>query len=260
MLQRAGVSETGSCAVPGRPRHPKGHNYGSLRSILTSSVSALYYWAEWDAVCAQGHGDREAGQGEAMSRAYIIAVLILGVLVRVRCGQATPVGGDTTGQETVTPVVEETGSVVEETGAVAEATLATVVLTVEATATQMTLPSPATETPTSLPSGTPTPSPITATPTCTLWPTPVTAQGVVNHGAINVRAGPGTEFAILTVARQGQKVSIIGRTEDASWVLMLMPDGGRGWGWREFIDVESSLDAVEVSGVVITTSTGTPSG
>ena len=74
---------------------------------------------------------------------------------------------------------------------------------------------------------------------------------------MNVRGGPGTEFPILTMVHQGQQVSVVGRTEDASWILILTPDGQQGWAWREYIEVES-LERVGVSRLVLVTPTSAP--
>jgi len=193
-----------------------------------------------------------------MSRAHIVVILILGIVIRVRGCQAAPAASGNSGQGTLTPVVVEVEGTVEPTAATVELT-SEIVPTTQPTATQL-MPTPSTTaTATVLPSATPIPilSP-PPSPTCAPQPTPVTVEGVVSRRAMNMRAGPGTEFPILTMIYQDQRVSVVGRTEDSSWILILTSDGQQGWAWREFIEVES-LEGVEISGLVLVTPTSAPS-
>ena len=193
-----------------------------------------------------------------MTRAYIIAVVILGVLVRIGCGQATPAAGVRAGQETATPVVVETETAAEP-AVTAPEPIPEAVASAGATVPQPTPTLLATETPRPLQSSTPAPAQVlTASPTHTPRSTPVTLRGVVTRRAMNVRAGPGTDFPILTMIFQDQEVSVLGKTQDESWILILTPEGKQGWAWREYIDVESSLGQVGVSRVVVVTPTSAP--
>jgi len=182
-----------------------------------------------------------------MNRVCLAAFLILGTVVRIHCGQPTPGAGGKAVEGTATPVAAAES--------VAEPALAT---TEAATEPQPTSAPAATKTGTRLPSRTPTPAP-SATPSSTFasLPTGVTAQGIIDRGAMNVRAGPGTEFPIVSVVYEGQEVTIVGKTQDGSWVLMLTSDGQQGWGWREFIAIES-LDRVEVSPLILETPASAP--
>ena len=78
-----------------------------------------------------------------------------------------------------------------------------------------------TRTPTSLPrpTSTPTPTP-TRPPTARVLPGP--ASG------LNVRSGPGTAFPVLAQVRAGTRLTLLGRTEDASWLYV---DTGEVQGW-----------------------------
>ncbi len=191
-----------------------------------------------------------------MNRVCLAAFLILGTVVRIHCGQPTPGAGG--------KVVEGTPTPVAAAESVAEPALATTepapaaLASEEATDSQATSAPPATKTATHLPSRTPTlsPSPV-ASPTSTTLSTRVTVEGVIDRGAMNVRAGPGTEFPIVSVVYEGQEVTIVGKTQDGSWVLMLTTDGQQGWGWREFIAIES-LERVEISPLILETPTSAP--
>lgn len=108
----------------------------------------------------------------------------------------------------------------------------------------------ATPPPTLLPSPTPSPSPtITSTPTVPLSPPPTAtrpptatpsttppapvAMAVIEARALNVRAGPGIDYAIIGYAARDQCYRIIDRSEDGGW-LRLDFDGLVGWvsaGW-----------------------------
>ena len=59
--------------------------------------------------------------------------------------------------------------------------------------------------------------------------TPPTATALVNTGALNVRSGPGLNFGILEVVYQGTRVTLLGRTADATWVQIRTPNGIVGW-------------------------------
>ena len=192
-----------------------------------------------------------------MNRVCLAAILILGAVVRIHCAKPTPVAGDKAVEGTATRVAAATEGVAEPAVATGEPTSA-VVASEAATEPHPTSAPPATKAATRLPSSTPTlSSSPTASSTLTSLATRVTAKGIIDRGAMNVRAGPGTEFPIVSVVYEGQEVTIVGKTQDGSWVLMLTSDGQQGWGWREFIVIES-LDRVEVSRLIPETPTSTP--
>jgi cytoskeletal protein RodZ len=70
-------------------------------------------------------------------------------------------------------------------------------------------------TPTNTPDTPPTPTPELPTPS----PTPVILLATVNTNA-NLRAGPGTDFAIAGGLQPGQQIQIRGRTADGQWFLL----------------------------------------
>ncbi len=89
-----------------------------------------------------------------------------------------------------------------------------VTATVPPSPTATTTPTP-TPTPTlsPTPSATPTPHP---SPTAT--PTPPPPIGIVRARALNVRAGPGVDYAIIGYAALGQRFRITGANADCSWL------------------------------------------
>ncbi len=93
------------------------------------------------------------------------------------------------------------------------------------------LPTATPEPPTPTPEPpTPTPEPPTATPEIpTETPSPEPAQVEVAAAAVNLRSGPSTGFALAGRATQGQRLSILGRTEAGDWYQVTSPDGGEAW-------------------------------
>jgi len=104
------------------------------------------------------------------------------------------------------------------------------------------------------PSPTLTPSPVpTAAPRVPPMPgptvTPTRAPSVlVKPGqatGLNVRAGPGLEYAVLSRASAGDTLEPVGRDESKRWLLICCVDGGRdgvaddlGWVLAELVDVQ----------------------
>lgn len=95
-----------------------------------------------------------------------------------------------------------------------------------------------TDTPSSTPTATVTPSP-TYTPTPTLIPTSIPI-GVVTVENLNVRWGPSLEYEYAGALYKGDKVIILGRTPEGSWLQIETPEIRSGWVVAKFI--ESSKD------------------
>ncbi|MFQ5614159.1 MAG: DUF3048 domain-containing protein [Anaerolineae bacterium] len=134
---------------------------------------------------------------------------------------------------------------------------ATAPLTATATAGQ----TPATSTPTG--TSTPTPAAIpTATPTAAATPLTVApVQAVVNSDNVNLRGGPGTNYARLGQVQTGQAVEVVGRNADSSWWQICCPleDGRESWISAEFLDVDAPPEAAQTAvAQVASPSTRTP--
>jgi hypothetical protein len=72
---------------------------------------------------------------------------------------------------------------------------------------------------------------------------PGDADAVVNVGA-NVRLGPGLTYGTIAGGlNAGEKVTVIGRNSDASWINILMPDGEtEGWIFAALLNINPALD------------------
>jgi hypothetical protein len=68
-------------------------------------------------------------------------------------------------------------------------------------------------------------------------PTPVPVTGrVMAQPALNVRAGPGTTYAILAQVLPGTEVAIVGTTPDQRWWQIRLPGEVVGWVSAQYVD------------------------
>ncbi|MCU0507400.1 MAG: META domain-containing protein [Anaerolineae bacterium] len=69
-------------------------------------------------------------------------------------------------------------------------------------------------------------------------PAPSTPTGrVTGASALNIRSGPGTNFPVIGVAREGDEGTIVGKSEDGGWWAFDAPQvpGGVAWASADFI-------------------------
>jgi uncharacterized protein YgiM (DUF1202 family) len=100
-------------------------------------------------------------------------------------------------------------------------------------------PAPSAEapaTPTALPAGTPSPAAL---------PTPA-VEAVVNNDSLNLRAGPGQDFAVLGVFTQGTALVVLGQDGGGDWLEVQVPDGRTGWMARAYLTVNVDLTTIGV--------------
>jgi uncharacterized protein YgiM (DUF1202 family) len=98
----------------------------------------------------------------------------------------------------------------------------------------------ATTAPTSPPTNTvpPTRTPVpSSTPTVT--PGPVIRAVVDSGQAVNVREGPGRNFAPIGSVTPGTIVQVIGRSGDGSWIQVRLDDGREGWMSADLLAIEA---------------------
>ncbi|MBN1933523.1 MAG: SH3 domain-containing protein [Anaerolineae bacterium] len=98
---------------------------------------------------------------------------------------------------------------------------------------------------------TPTPEP-TAMPEPTATPAPTAApvsaaQATVNSATLNLRAGPGTNYAKLGAVRQGDVLNVIGKNENGSWIKIAASNGVEAWVSVEFVTLSSPLSGVALA-------------
>ncbi len=93
------------------------------------------------------------------------------------------------------------------------------------------------ELPTFTPTPTITPTP-TQTPTPTPTPLPVYKAQIVAE-LVNLRAGPGDAYQVLSILPQGDEVVLKGRSADDAWVWVRTAAGEQGWLFAELLQVAS---------------------
>ncbi len=140
---------------------------------------------------------------------------------------------------TVPSAVQATAPVLTVEPSVPTPTTAAPVLTVEPS---VPTPPPATPPVLALEPPLPTPTPVAppATATAAPEPAPSTASpsaapaapqpdGVVLAQTINLRAGPGAEYAVLRQLAANQPLTILGQVAHRDWLEVRLPDGQQGW-------------------------------
>jgi hypothetical protein len=102
-------------------------------------------------------------------------------------------------------------------------------------------PLPAAES--TLPPPTPTP-----TPTSTPAPVAVPVAATVTTDRLNLRSGPSTEIARLTVVTRGMQLIVTGQIDDCAWLRVTAPDGVQGWvsGDPQFTSLDAACTAIPV--------------
>ena len=101
-----------------------------------------------------------------------------------------------------------------------------------------------TPTPTSAHTATPTQSP---TATTTLTATPVPGQmATIGEDLVNLRAGPGTDYAIIAQLAAGAELQIVGRGAENDWVYVQPEDGDAGWVFASYLTGIDDMDALVV--------------
>ncbi len=69
----------------------------------------------------------------------------------------------------------------------------------------------------------------TATETAVPQPTESTPLLLLSVPAANVRSGPGMEYAVIGVVREGESVPVLGASDGGAWIEISLPAGGEGW-------------------------------
>jgi hypothetical protein len=107
-------------------------------------------------------------------------------------------------------------------------------------------------TPTSEPEADPEPA-ATAAAVAATGPGPVdpgSADAAANTNA-NVRSGPGLAYGITGGLNAGETVSLIGRTNDSSWLQIEMADGDEGWVFAQLLTTNAAVDVGQLAVVEV---------
>jgi hypothetical protein len=91
---------------------------------------------------------------------------------------------------------------------------------------------------------------------------PGTADAAANT-TVNVRNGPGLSYGITGGLEKGEKVSLIGRNEAATWLQIKRSDDSEGWAFASLMTVNSTVSVSALAVVEVAppgASTGTTAG
>jgi hypothetical protein len=185
------------------------------------------------------HPDKEEIMGHLTRRWSLVVILVLAVLLLAGCPPpeqtATEIAVAPTEPEQVQAPVEATpapptNNPVPPTPVPPTDTLAPPT------------PTPVPPTPTPVP---PTPTPVPPTPTPV--PEPEAPQAVASRN-MNVRGGPGTDYAVIGSAETGDSFDITGKNEDGSWYEVCCFAGDeKGWLSASLVTLEGDAAAIEVA-------------
>lgn len=100
--------------------------------------------------------------------------------------------------------------------------------------------------------GDPTSTPIPPSPTPTAL---LTAQAQVIGDALNVRSGPGTEYAVVGQIRRDETYHVVGRNANSSWWQICCLAGDAGWVASNLVRVSGPAEAVVAVEAALPTTT-----
>lgn len=84
----------------------------------------------------------------------------------------------------------------------------------------------------------------------TIQPTPKASRndGVVQSYRLNMRAGPDITYPVVSVVRQGERVTLLGRAEGLPWVYVRAQDDTEGWisSAAEFLTVSDPIESLPI--------------
>lgn len=93
-----------------------------------------------------------------------------------------------------------------------------------------------------------------AAATQSMRPTPAadgrpTAQIAMTGSRLNIRSGPGTSFGIIGKALPRERLVVLGRNSDSTWVQLEVPDltGGMGWVAANFVTLSAPMADLPVT-------------
>ncbi len=71
-------------------------------------------------------------------------------------------------------------------------------------------------------------------------------KAIINTPLVNIRSGPSTDFAIVTIVERGEEYAITGKNVDGDWWQVCCIETQVGWVAAEFVDPDGAVDSVGV--------------
>ncbi len=78
-------------------------------------------------------------------------------------------------------------------------------------------------------------------------------SAIVLANRLNVRAGPGTDQAVVAALVSGEQVQLVGRTENSQWLKVQLGNGNSGWAAARWLKPDIEVESLPVSGTATTT-------
>lgn len=84
------------------------------------------------------------------------------------------------------------------------------------------------------------------TPTAVPTPTTVAAQATVQVETLNVRSGPGTTFDRIASAKRGEKLTVLGQSNNCAWLQVRTSSNVQGWvaGGAQFVTLSATCNTI----------------
>ena len=100
---------------------------------------------------------------------------------------------------------------------------------------------------TNTPPPTTTPPPTaTPVPTQTYTPTPTKALLVTNAEQTYVFIGPGGNYGLLGIYTKGFELEVVGRNDEATWLMIIIPPEQQGWISKEEINITVDINSLKI--------------
>jgi uncharacterized protein YraI len=74
-------------------------------------------------------------------------------------------------------------------------------------------------------------------------------EGLVTATRLRVRSGPGTDFPAVGGLENGDRIIVLGRSENNAWLAILYPDNletGTGWVGVRFVELSSPVESLPI--------------
>jgi len=87
-------------------------------------------------------------------------------------------------------------------------------------------------------------------PSIAIQSLPVSAVEELNNAAAvssaraNVRSGSAANYPVITVVNQGERVGVLGRNSDSSWLYIRTPSGIEGWIYTPLLNVQLDIPSL----------------
>jgi hypothetical protein len=75
------------------------------------------------------------------------------------------------------------------------------------------------------------------------------AQATVTNTTLNLRAGPGTGYQQVGSVRKDDKLTILGRNPEGTWIKIAAPDGTQAWVILTYVTINVDLDDIPLAQV-----------